>query len=154
MNLKKLNLTPHQIADLFILLALAGFVIWYLLDAYRASAHIMNLILIVPVAAIILIVCLFEFITQLKGGAVVAKEAEPVTTVLPTMGLFAVYVLSLKWLGFDCGTFLFLSLFLYLQGERRFAWIIGYSFVFALLTSLAFAWMLPYPMPMLILPGS
>lgn len=151
MYLGRLKFTPHQIADLAILCALAGFVVWYALDAYRSSSHIMNLILIMPVTAIVLIMCLFEFITQFKGKRSQKKNLEPVATMFPVIGLFVFYVLTLRWLGFDFGTFIFLSLFLYLYGERRWAWILGYSLVFSLLAATAFAKILPYPMPMLFL---
>jgi putative tricarboxylic transport membrane protein len=33
--------------------------------------------------------------------------------------LFVLFVLSLEWLGFDVGTFVFISAFLWLNGERR-----------------------------------
>ena len=68
------------------------------------------------------------------------------------MGLFSAYVLTLNWLGFDVGTALFVGAFLWLQGERRLRWLVGYSLAFALVLTLFFSRMLPYPMPTL-LPG-
>jgi hypothetical protein len=69
-------------------------------------------------------------------------------SVLPVIILFAVYVLSLEWVGFDVGTVLFVASFLFLQGERRVTWLIAYSLVFGILVALFFSYMLPYPMPM------
>ncbi len=43
--------------------------------------------------------------------------------------------------------------FLWLHGERRLRWNIGYAICFAVLVSLLFSQMLPYPMPMLVLPS-
>ena len=66
--------------------------------------------------------------------------------------LFAAYVITLDWLGFDVGTALFVGAFLWMQGERRKTWLVGYSLAFALTLTLFFSRMLPYPMPTL-LPG-
>jgi len=142
----------HQIADLIVLLALSASIIWYLVDAYLASNHIINLILIVPISIVALILCVIEFIKQFLGKLPAPKNLESVRSVLPVISLFVVFVLSLEWLGFDVGTMLFVGAFLWLHGERRIAWIFGYSIAFGLLLSLFFSNMLPYPMPMLLLP--
>ncbi|MEM7015777.1 MAG: tripartite tricarboxylate transporter TctB family protein [Pseudomonadota bacterium] len=144
--------SKHQIADLVVLLLLAGIVIWYLRDAWQASSHIFNLVLILPVSAIILLLCLIQFIRQCLGRQPQAEEATPVTTVLPVMGLFAAYVLSLNWLGFDVGTFLLIATFLWVHGERRLPWMLGYALAFAVILAWAFSNILPYPMPMLLFP--
>ena len=152
MRSKHTLFTPHQFADLIILLALAGIATWYLFDAYQASTHIINLILIAPATIVVFVLCLLEFIRQIKGNRSEPKELESVASVLPVITLFIVYVLTLRWLGFDFGTFIFISLFLYLHSERHWAWLLGYSLVFSFLAVFAFSKMLPYPMPMLILP--
>jgi hypothetical protein len=54
-------------------------------------------------------------------------------------------------LGFDVGTTLFVGSFLWLQGERRWYWLAGYSISLGFGLSLFFSAMLPYPMPMLLL---
>ncbi len=153
--------TPQKerVADLLVLLVLAGLVVLYCASAIDASAHLLNLILVLPVSALILICCAIQFvllIRQLRSPVedLVEDETEPkdrVADVLPVMVLFSLYVLSLNWLGFDVGTFLFIGAFLWLHGERRWLWLLAYAFVFASLISIFFATMLPYPMPMLIL---
>lgn len=145
----KNNITKHRLADFSILVCLFSLVCWYAYDAYSASTHIANLILIIPVTAIVMVLCGIEFIRMLSVNEV--TEQDPVSTVLPVILLFIGYVLTLNWLGFDVGTFLFLAIFLWIHGERRIAWVIGYSLVFATLISLFFSGMLPYPMPMLVL---
>lgn len=148
-----MTLHRKMLADLGVLAGLAGFTIWYLLDAWKASASAENLILIVPIAAIVLLLCLLDLFTQLKKGVTDDhRNREPVASILPVMGLFAAYVLSLEWLGFDLGTVLFVGGFLLLQGERRWMWVLGYSLCFGFLVALFFANMLPYPMPMALLP--
>ena len=152
MNLRTQNFTRHQKADILVLLALTSVVIWYLFDAYQASSHFANLILILPVSILVLILCLIEFISQLRGLHQPPPDLDPISSMLPVIILFIAFVLSLEWLGFDVGTFAFIAAFLWLHGERRIVWILGYSISFALLMSLFFSAMLPYPMPMLILP--
>lgn len=152
MNRIALKFTRHQQADLVVLLALSALVIWYLFDAYSASSHIANLILILPVSIVVLVLCLIEFISQLRGLHEPPPDLDPIVSMLPVITLFVLFVLSLEWLGFDVGTFAFICAFLWLHGERRIRWILGYSISFALLMSLFFSAMLPYPMPMLILP--
>lgn len=144
----------HKLADIGILLALVFLIIWYCYDAYTASDAVINLILIVPVAGVALLLCGIEFVQQLKGQEAPVKALEPVSTMLPVIGLFCFYAVTLPWLGFDVGTLVFIALFLWTHGERRWQWVFGYSLVFALLVSLFFSNMLPYPMPMLLLSTS
>jgi len=146
-----ISISNHKIADLLILIVLFSLVSWYAYDAYSASSHIVNLILILPVTAIVLVLCTVEFLSTLTAKALVEPEREAVASVLPVISLFVGYVLTLSWLGFDVGTFIFISLFMWLHGERRLVWVLGYSIAFATSISLFFAAMLPYPMPMLIL---
>ena len=139
-------------ADVAMLVVLAGASALYCYDAVRASTHIYNLILVAPLTALVLILCVAEFVAGAQPSDESARPAEPVTDVLPVMGLFSAYVLTLNWLGFDVGTALFVGAFLWLQGERRLRWLVGYSLAFALVLTLFFSRMLPYPMPTL-LPG-
>ena len=130
---------------------LAGLVTLYGIDAYQASSHILNLILVLPVIAIVLVLCLVQFVFEIRSVGVKAPARERVADVAPVIGLFAAYVLTLEWLGFDIGTMLFVAIFLWLQGERRWHWLIGYSVGLSFALATFFSAMLPYPMPMLIL---
>ena len=147
----------ERLADFCVLLVLVVFVAWYLLDTYTASTHIMNLILVLPLAVLVLILCATELLTQLKKPLTtalgVADEKESFLSVAPVMALFTAYVLSLHWLGFDVGTFAFIALFLWLHGEKRIVWVLAYSLAFSILVALFFSKMLPYPMPMLLFPS-
>jgi len=145
------NAKKYRIADLLVLLVLAGLVMLYGFDTYRASSNVLNLILVLPVIAIVLVLCLVQFVLELRDGKAEAPVQESVGDVAPVVGLFAAYVLSLQWLGFDIGTMLFVATFLWLQGERRWQWLIGYSVSLSFGLALFFSAMLPYPMPMLIL---
>lgn len=147
------DIRKRKIADLVLLAILATLTIVYCFDAINASTHIYNLILVVPVAAIVVALCAIQFFISLRSDNTEMAENEPITDVLPSMGLFAFYVLSLNWLGFDVGTFLFVGAFLWLQGERRWFWLVAYSLTFAMALALFFSKMLPYPMPLLLLGG-
>jgi putative tricarboxylic transport membrane protein len=144
------KLTGRQKADLCILTVLGGVALLYLYDTYQASHHIYNLIFVAPLCLVVFALCLIEFIGQLRGRLEPPADLEPLSSVAPAIGLFTLYVVSLNWVGFDVGTALFAGSFLWLHGERRWPWLLGYPIAFALLTTLFFSSMLPYPMPMLI----
>jgi len=141
----------QRVADLAVLLVLAGLSALYCYDAVSASTHIYNLILVLPLTAFVVTICMAQFVVILRDKAAPAEPAGRAAAAGPVMLLFTAYVLSLNWLGFDAGTCLFTGIFLYLQGERRWPWLIGYSVTFALLVTLFFRAMLPYPMPTLVL---
>jgi hypothetical protein len=138
------------IADLVVLLVLAVMAAFYCYDAISASTHVYNLIMVLPLTVLVLGLCIAQFVVAVRSGESEAEPAENVRDVLPVMVLFTAYILSLNWLGFDIGTVLFTGVFLYMQGERRWPWLIGYSVAFAFVLTFFFQQMLPYPMPTLI----
>ena len=168
-----------QTANLLILFALFSLSGWYLWDSWRASSHIYNLIFVLPLTVAIMLLCTLAFIRDLLAPAVFAKNREEGgkpregaqsrrktekekteekadgedAKSLQAILLFTIYVVTLPWLGFDVGTFLFLAAFLRLAGEAKWPWVFGYSLVFSLGSALFFSYMLPYPMPLLLLPG-
>lgn len=135
-----------------VLLAVTLFVLWYLYDAYKASADIENLILICPIAVITLSLCVAEFIRYLREEETQNDKKESIRDVLPAMVIFTGYILSLEFLGFDIGTTLFTAIFLKVHGEKNWKKILIYSVIFGFLVPYFFSQMLPYPMPMSILP--
>lgn len=158
MDSRAVSIRRHTVADLVVLLLLAGFVVFYCLDAAQSSTDMLNLILVLPLSVIVLALCLVQFALDVAivrrtatASAEQTADEPPVVDVLPVAGIFAVYVLSLPWLGFDVGTSLFIAAFLLLQGERRYLWLLAYSIGFAFALSELFSRMLPYPMPMLVL---
>lgn len=142
-----------------VIICLAVFSAWYAYDAYHASSSMNNLILVFPVALVVLILCIYQFFIDIKTAQKTQpaaksqdKPKDEVLTVIPVIVLFALYVLTLEYLGFDLGTVLFLAIFLIFHGERRIAWVLGYSLVYGFLVAYFFSMMLPYPMPMTLLP--
>lgn len=140
-----------RFADFAVLLVLASLVAAYGIDAYNASTEILNLILILPVTIIVFVLCLAQFVVEVRNPASKPGAQETLADVAPVIGLFAAYVLSLNWLGFDVGTALFVAAYLWLHGERRLPWLFGYAIALASVLAFFFATMLPYPMPMLVL---
>ncbi len=138
-------------ADFIVLLVLASLVAAYGIDSYRASTEILNLILVLPLTIIVLVLCLIQFVAELRGPTSIPPARDKVTDSAPVIVLFAVYVLSLNWLGFDVGTALFIAAFLWFHGERRMPWLLGYPIALSSTLALFFSAMLPYPMPMLVL---
>lgn len=123
-------------ADFVVVSLLALFICWYTLSAWQASPMIENMILIVPIAAIALLMALGEMVRQYmynKRSKLEVKIVDTenrdeegkdsVFTVLPIIGLFTAYVLSLEFIGFDIATTLFVAAFLWHQKERRLVWI-------------------------------
>ncbi len=141
-------LSKEKIANSIVILCLATFVLWYIIDSHNASSSLENMILILPIASITLCLCVYAFFTQKEDK----EKKDDVLTVIPVMILFTLYVLSLEYLGFDLGTILFLGIFLYLHGEKKLPWVIGYSLVYGFVIAYFFSEMLPYPMPMTFLP--
>ncbi len=144
-------LSKEKIANSIVILCLAAFVLWYGVDTHNASSSLENIVLILPIVAITLCLCIYEFFTQ-NDMKVKEEEKESISSVIPVIILFTLYILSLEYLGFDIGTILFLGLFLFFHGESRFPWILGYSLVYGFIIAYFFSQMLPYPMPMMILP--
>lgn len=146
-----MNISREKIANSIVILCLATFVLWYAIDTHNASSSLENTILIMPVAAITLCLCTYEFFTQ-KDEDFKENKKEDFISVIPVMILFILYVFTLEYLGFDLGTVIFLGLFLFFHGEKRLSWLIGYSLVYGFIIAYFFSAMLPYPMPMMFLP--
>ncbi|MCP1313340.1 MULTISPECIES: tripartite tricarboxylate transporter TctB family protein [unclassified Halomonas] len=150
-----MSVQRRDYGDLLVLMALACFTLWYLMDAISVSSQVQNLLLILPLSLLVLAIIALEFVLRLKHGTLLraSSEEEPLYRTLPVVGLFAAYVLSLETLGFDIATVAFIALFLVLKGERNWLLLAGFSVAFGLGTAFFFSQMLPYPMTLLLLPS-
>ena len=151
MSPQESKIKKSRVADFVVLLVLASLVTAYGIDSYSASTDVLNLILVLPLTVIVLVLCMIQFVVELRNAKSTPPTRESMRGVGPVIGLFAVYVISLNWLGFDVGTTLFVAAFLWLQGERRLPWLLGYSIALGFSLASFFSAMLPYPMPMLVL---
>lgn len=151
MRIASTDISGHRLADLAVLVVLAAAVVAYCVDALRASADILNLILVLPVSVIVLALCTLQVALDVRDLCEPPPAHNAATDIVPVVTLFSAYVLALPWLGFDVGTCLFLLAFLWLHGERRPLWLAAYAVGLSLALSLFFAKTLPYRMPMLLL---
>ena len=152
MNLRS-KIPELILASFFLLLSC-----WYLTDAYKASSSTENLLLILPASIVVIVLCLwiiFRTVPESKQNkseqeAEKEKPEKKQVSVFGAMCILAGFVLSMDWIGFDVATFLFMVALMFLQGERRPFWLGCFPLVFAVLVSLFFEYMIPYPMPMLL----
>jgi putative tricarboxylic transport membrane protein len=150
MDRQPTNRSRARVADIAFLLCLAVLVALYCLDAIGASTDILNLIFVLPVAVVVLALCLVQLVVVIRS-ATGAERSDPVSAMAPVIALFTAYVLLLPGLGFDLGTMLFIAAFLWLKGERRWPLLVGYSIGFAIVLTIVFSQLLPYAMPVRIL---
>ncbi|WP_366656161.1 tripartite tricarboxylate transporter TctB family protein [Fodinicurvata sp. EGI_FJ10296] len=155
---------------------MAGITIFYLHDAWEASNRVRNLILVLPASILALAMCLIVLYDVLSAALRAPKldaTSDPESAPAPDseaggaasepetllqrfrpavlMGTFGLYILSLPYLGFDVATALFMAVSLLIDGERRPLFVVGLSVGFAVLVTIAFRWLIPYPMPILLL---
>ncbi|HEY6259770.1 MAG TPA: tripartite tricarboxylate transporter TctB family protein [Xanthobacteraceae bacterium] len=148
---------PHAL----LVTAIAGWCLWYFLDARAASANVQNLVLIQPLAilvAILWITILRETI-QVEPTAE-AQEQRPARReqldgptalkVFGSMGLLGLYVASMSAIGLDLATFVYVLASLFLLGERRLAVLLAVPVVFTAIVVIAFDRLLATPLPLLL----
>jgi putative tricarboxylic transport membrane protein len=144
------------IEHVLLLLAIAGWTIWFLTDSWRVSAKLENLMLIVPGAALTLGLCVFIGVRAMldsprEDGA--HESFAPLAGDLRTIGfiaLFAAFIAGLAWGWFDLSAFVFLFASLLLLGERNVPAAFAYSAVFAAFSTYALSEMVPYDVPALL----
>lgn len=137
---------------------LLGFVTWYLSTATIASATFSNLILIAPVSAAAILLLLY---IGWKEVARPSSQTEPQTnasasrfrsgsirTIAALMGLFALFVAAIPYLGFDVSTFFFIGATLWLLGERRVLFSLTLAVAISAALSIAALTLLTFPMPL------
>jgi hypothetical protein len=150
--------------DLSLVLLFAGVTIAYLADSWAASGSLRNLVLLMPVSGLSLLLCALVLIDIVRHSARAPEPAGQeegaessaesiIDRYKPAllMALFALYVMTLPWFGFDVGSAVFIAAALLMDGERRLWLIAPVSVGFALGATLLFRWLLPYPMPTLVL---
>jgi hypothetical protein len=152
---------------LIFLAAIGAWVIWYLLDAMSASLNIHNLLLVAPLSAVALCLCLVilpqcfrragEIEAEPSGpqahgasalGSMSLRKLAPVGGLVVALGL---YVSFLDVIGFDIATWLFVLATMLICGERRWLPLMLYPLLVSLILIGAFRALLPYPMYTLVI---
>lgn len=150
---------PHAL----LVTAIAGWCLWYFLDARAASANVQNLVLIQPLAilvAILWITILRETIQVEPTAEAQEQEQHPphreqldgptALKVFGSMGLLGLYVASMSAIGLDLATFVYVLASLFLLGERRLAVLLAVPVVFTAIVVIAFDRLLATPLPLLL----
>lgn len=153
----------HICLDILFALALGVACLWYLFDAYSASARTTNLILILPatitgalLAVIIAVQSALAARRSPETGSPSKEEgkaAEPPAIdprSFAIMGCFVVYVLLMDRIGFDASTFLFVLISIVILGERRIYLLLLYTVIFTVL-NIYLQKFTSYNIPLLIL---
>ena len=122
-----------------LLVGFAAFTAWYLIDSYRASARVENLLLIVPVAAVCLSLSIALLLREVwatrppvvdgweEGDSTAGSDRRPILQ----LAALVAFLLLIPLLKLDGAAFVFLALSLRLQGERRVVVIIAYAALIA-----------------------
>ena len=144
---------PHAL----FLCTIAGWTIWYFLDARAASGDIQNLGLIAPAALIVVVLCaigLAETIHFSREPASKLSGRDPLPwpfarRILGAMSLLGVYVLTMDRVGFDIATWAYILANLAFLGERRIWMLIVVPLAFTAAAVFAFGTVLQTPIPLL-----
>jgi hypothetical protein len=148
---------PRKISADFPHLALAtgigGWAAWYCWDAWKSSPDVENLILIVPVAAIAILLYLFVAITCFRGAAREAEHRKPLATgvgfkIAGSMALLAGLVVGGPLIGFDVASFLYMLGMLAFLGERRWYILLLVPLLFCGAAIYCFNSLLATPLPL------
>jgi len=137
----------------------------FLYDTLSESFRLENVIVILPVSALVIVLCVVQMVRQVlrrRAQPLVAKDidtdqqgsadANPkrwieLVKVPAFMSLLGLYILGLIYVAFDLSTFLFLFLALWLQGEKRLVFGAIYAAVLALALTWGLTYMVPFPFP-------
>lgn len=145
-----------DLGHLLLLAFIAGWVIWYAIDARRASPFIENTVLIVPASMLALLLCAVVALQTVtvrladgRGTAGTESGHDFRALALPAglMGLLGVYAVSLERIGFDLSTLLFVAGGMLVIGERRWKVVIPFAVIFSLAVVYGLKAILPLRMP-------
>ena len=146
----------------------------YLTDAVLSSTRIHNLIMLVPLTAIAILLMLVVLVKELAfrrerprtlpgtaRAVEVAGEGEP-SEVEPSEGASAlgvasmmaglvVYAFAIPWTGFEVASAVFMAFCLYVQGERRWMFLGGFSLFYAWLVTWLVINLARIPVPTMVM---
>lgn len=141
----------------------------YLIDTVSVSTNRNNVILVLPLSALIIGLCSVVIVRNIHWGkkdsqhtrpansepsessAEVSQSPRDMLRALALLSLLGGYVLTFEWIGFDVATFIFIALSLLLLGHRKPWFVFTYSLIFTLVVIGGAMALLSYPMPMTIL---
>lgn len=141
----------------------------FLYDTLSESFRLENVIVILPVSALVIVLCVVQVIGQVSRARALRSAAldssadqensietapEPApkrwkdrVRVPAFMALLGLYILGLIYVAFDLSTFLFLLLSLWLQGEKHLWFAALYAAFLAGALTWGLTYMVPFPFP-------
>lgn len=137
----------------------------YLRDTLATSTHVNNILFVLPASVIALMLCAIIVPQAVKrvdkhipSGSELKVREEATSETWKDLGLIAIlvivfglYVYSVERIGFDVASWLFITLGLYICGERRLLALLIYPPIAAVIIVIGFLALIPYPMHTLIL---
>lgn len=148
---------------------IAVVVILYLIDTRSTSLNVNNILFVQPASVIALLLYLLvlpqtirRVTKQTPEGLIVIKDrgerAEPADESWADLGrvaalaaAFGLFVFGLERVGFDVMSWLFITVALYVCGERNWLMLAVFPIVAATLLILGFRLLMPYPIATMIL---
>lgn len=142
--------------NLLFSLALASVFFYYAHGVHAAARGPTDWVLVVPVAGIgiasLLVVAGTKIVDWYREREQVQEVRQSVKLqTLTFMALLVVYVATLPIVGFDLGSFIFLALALYIQGETRWWMLLGSGALVSISVALIFVELLNVRLPILLL---
>ncbi|CAM3669096.1 tripartite tricarboxylate transporter TctB family protein [Halomonas sp. AOP12-C2-37] len=135
-------------------LTLAGAFFYYAHGVHAAARGATDWVLVVPVAGIgiasLLVITGTKIVDWYREHAHDSGRTVPVKTLL-FMALLVLYVGALPFIGFDIGSFVFLALTLYVQGEKRWWVLLGSGVLVSFVVVLVFVQLLNVRLPTILL---
>lgn len=164
-NRRRDRLSARNRAGLVLGIAMTGWSVWYLADAYGASASVQNLIFVAPATVVVVLLFLIlvaqAAIGRRNGRSAAADDTgggrggmpsgDGILRPVALMAFLGAYAFLLPVIGFDIATALLIGTGLIVLGERRPFFVIAYSLGFGGLVVAAFKFMLSLDMPTLVL---
>lgn len=141
----------------------------FLYNTLSESFRLENVIVILPVSALVIVLCMVQVIGQVSRARALRSAAldssadqensiETAPELAPKrwkdwvrvpafMALLGLYILGLIYVAFDLSTFLFLLLSLWLQGEKNLWFAALYAAFLAGALTWGLTYMVPFPFP-------
>ena len=135
--------------------AIAGWCAWFCIDAWSASRNVENLVLIVPAAALAVVLFAFVAVGCFRRRAEGNAGRRPIARSLlariaGTMALLAVFAAAGPLVGFDVAILAYVALMLLLGGERRPLVLVLVPVLFCAAVVYCFGTVLATPLPTLL----
>lgn len=162
MNFPKYRITANWGHIVFVTFIVAV-CLSYLYDVLSVSLHIHNTILVVPSVGAVLLLYVWVVLSDVRVrrldansdkdeiSTAAGEDRTALTKSMVLMVAVGVYAFGYEHLGLDLASFVFMVVVLFLLGERRPIFVVGYAAIFTFIVVGGAHALLPFPMPMVLL---